>query len=32
MLSKNTEVETIKLIKCTCNTVENTTQYKINMT
>ena len=29
MLSKNTEVETIKLIKCT--NVENTTQYKINM-
>ena len=29
MLSKDTEIETIKLIKCT--NVENTTQYKINM-
>ena len=30
MLSKNTKVETIKLNICT--NVENTTQYKINMT
>ena len=30
MLSKNTEVEAIKLIKCINE--ENTTQYKINMT
>ena len=30
MFSKNTEIETIKLIECT--NVENTTQYKINMT
>ena len=29
MLSKNTEVEAIKLIKC--SNVENTTQYMINM-